>query len=237
MVKTVDKNFRDTVVELDGGECEVVFSAKYAAFALMNNGALNVVMSIEKGKAETDDGVRIIGSNESAVIAAPMLSDRLYVTGTGRVQISALTTLVTPFKPAAKGGGGGSGGGEINKINSISVNGTVLTPDANKKVEIYVPVRTSELTNDSNFQTDTQVQTVIADRLGDLNSAIAAHNADKTAHPFLLDEINKLGDRLLALEIASGMEVTANPFAVTFGSLDGTVCDGVWNTEENRLEF
>lgn len=111
MLKTVDKNSRDTVVELDGGECEVVFSAKYSAFALMNNGAADVVMSTEEGKTETDDGVRIVGSGESAVIAAPMLSDKLYVTGAGRVQIAALMGLTNPFKPAAKGGGGGSGGG------------------------------------------------------------------------------------------------------------------------------
>lgn len=57
-------------------------------------------------------------------------------------------------------------GGEPNKINSISVNGTVLTPDSDKKVEISVPTKTSELTNDSNYQTDTEVQAAIAAKLG-----------------------------------------------------------------------
>ncbi len=112
MVKTVEKNCRDTVVELDGGECEVLFSAKYSAFALMNNSAANVIMSVEKGKTETDDGVRIIGSGMSSVISAPMLSDKVYVTGTGKVQIAALTNLANPFKAVTRGGDGNSGGCE-----------------------------------------------------------------------------------------------------------------------------
>lgn len=57
-------------------------------------------------------------------------------------------------------------GGEPNKINSISVNGTVLTPDESKKVEIAVPVKTSDLTNDAKFQTETQVQDAIDAKMG-----------------------------------------------------------------------
>ncbi|MCM1166690.1 MAG: hypothetical protein NC299_13700 [Lachnospiraceae bacterium] len=34
-----------------------------------------------------------------------------------------------------------------------------------------------------------------------------------------------------------GAEVTANPFAVTFGSLDGITAEGVWNSANKRLEF
>lgn len=39
-------------------------------------------------------------------------------------------------------------GGEPNTIESISVNGTSITPDAQKNVEISVPTAVSELTND-----------------------------------------------------------------------------------------
>ena len=44
--------------------------------------------------------------------------------------------------------------GEYNKINTISVNGTNQTPDSNKNVNITVPTKTSQLTNDSGFITD-----------------------------------------------------------------------------------
>ena len=37
------------------------------------------------------------------------------------------------------------------------MNGTKVNPDANKKVNITVPTKVSDITNDSNFQSDTQV--------------------------------------------------------------------------------
>lgn len=43
---------------------------------------------------------------------------------------------------------------ETGKIDSISVNGTTQTIDANKNVNITVPTKTSDLTNDSNFAVD-----------------------------------------------------------------------------------
>lgn len=52
-------------------------------------------------------------------------------------------------------------GGEPNVIDSISVNGSTLTPDAQKNVNIEVPTSTSDLTNDgdgtSNFATEAYV--------------------------------------------------------------------------------
>lgn len=78
-------------------------------------------------------------------------------------------------------------GAQVNVIESVSVNGTALTPDANKGVDVTVPLlgvsvngnsvtpdsttkvanitvptKVSDITNDSNFQTDTQVSASIA---------------------------------------------------------------------------
>ena len=54
-----------------------------------------------------------------------------------------------------------SEGGEPNIIDSISVNGTAVAPDANKNVALTVPTATSDLTNDgdgtSNFATEAYV--------------------------------------------------------------------------------
>ena len=55
------------------------------------------------------------------------------------------------------GGGGGGGTGEENVIEIVKVNGTALTPDANKAVDVTVPTKVSDLTNDSGFITDSGV--------------------------------------------------------------------------------
>lgn len=57
--------------------------------------------------------------------------------------------------------------GEENTIESISVNGTAVTPSAGKNVDISVPTDVSDLVNDLNYQTDSQVTTAI-------NNAIAS---------------------------------------------------------------
>lgn len=44
-------------------------------------------------------------------------------------------------------------GAEANIIESVKVNGSALTPDANKAVDITVPTKVSDLTNDSGFVT------------------------------------------------------------------------------------
>lgn len=54
-------------------------------------------------------------------------------------------------------------GGEPNTIDSISVNGSPITPDANKNVALTIPTATSDLTNDgdgdSPFATEEYVDT------------------------------------------------------------------------------
>lgn len=54
-----------------------------------------------------------------------------------------------------------SEGGEPNVIETVKVNGTALTPDAQKAVDVTVPTATSDLTNDgdgtSNFATEAYV--------------------------------------------------------------------------------
>ena len=48
-------------------------------------------------------------------------------------------------------------GAQANKIESIKVNGTAQTIDPDKSVNITVPTKTSQLNNDSTFQTSAQV--------------------------------------------------------------------------------
>jgi hypothetical protein len=45
-------------------------------------------------------------------------------------------------------------GAQVNVIETVKVNGTALTPSS-KAVNVTVPTKTSDLTNDSNFVSDT----------------------------------------------------------------------------------
>lgn len=51
-------------------------------------------------------------------------------------------------------------GAQVNVIESVKVNGTALTP-SNKSVDVTVPTYVSQLTNDSEFQTSTQVNSIV----------------------------------------------------------------------------
>lgn len=51
-------------------------------------------------------------------------------------------------------------GAEVNTIESVSVNNSPLTPDANKNVNVTVPTKTSDITNDSGFITTSDLATV-----------------------------------------------------------------------------
>lgn len=63
-------------------------------------------------------------------------------------------------------------GGEPNKINTVSVNGTALTPDSNKKVDITVPTTATIKTQIEayKYQTSAQVQAAITSALSGVTS-------------------------------------------------------------------
>ena len=81
---------------------------------------------------------------------------------------TADSTFTTPNLKGADGQGGTGGSGEENTIESISVNGTPISVDENKNVDITVPsidglaktedipTKVSELTNDSGYLTEHQ---------------------------------------------------------------------------------
>ena len=71
----------------------------------------------------------------------------------------------------------GTNGG---KIDSISVNGNTQTI-TNKNVNITVPTKTSEITNDSNFATVSQIPTKTSDLTNDSNFAIISQIPTKVS--------------------------------------------------------
>lgn len=64
-------------------------------------------------------------------------------------------------------------GAEVNTIVGIQKNGTDLTPDSNRKVNISVPTKTSDINNDSDFTTNTYVNTELAKKQNTLDTQTA----------------------------------------------------------------
>lgn len=56
-------------------------------------------------------------------------------------------------------------GAQANVIEKVAVNGTDLSPDSSKRVNVIIPKLVSALTNDSGFQTSAQVQAAITNAL------------------------------------------------------------------------
>lgn len=54
---------------------------------------------------------------------------------------------------------------QVNTIESVKVNGSALTPDANKAVDITVPTNNNQLTNGAGYQTASDVNTLIDAKL------------------------------------------------------------------------
>ena len=71
----------------------------------------------------------------------------------------------------------------------------------------------------------------------ELGAAIAAHDGDPDAHPYIRALHSGLDARLSLMELMYNTDVSGNPFTATFESLAGLVATGVWNTALNRLEF
>ena len=83
--------------------------------------------------------------------ALKALAEKVKTSYATKTEINAVQTKVTALENA---------GGQPNVIEKISVNGTAQTV-SNKTVNITVPTKVSALTNDSGFQTSTQVNTAI----------------------------------------------------------------------------
>lgn len=67
-------------------------------------------------------------------------------------------------------------GAQVNTIETVKVNGSALTPDANKAVDVTVPTKTSDLTNDSDFVSDANYTHIDVDSALDSSSSNPVEN-------------------------------------------------------------
>lgn len=119
----VTKN--STTITLTGEEQTVQFDRAYPYYWVQNLGDNDVLISMDGGIVEGADGVMTVPAGGSCGTMHGYTADRLYLLGSGRVQVMGTGSAFCPFKSAAKGGGG-SGGGGVAVVDAIPEN-----PDAN----------------------------------------------------------------------------------------------------------
>ena len=71
----------------------------------------------------------------------------------------------------------------------------------------------------------------------DIDGRINLHNASADAHKDIRSTLTKLSAELEALKLRVATDVSKNPFAVTFGTLDAATVTGVWDEPLARIEF
>ncbi len=70
-----------------------------------------------------------------------------------------------------------------------------------------------------------------------LEDALAKHRTDAAAHGSILGNISRLECEVKALKLRIDTNITANPFTVTFDTLDGLNVSGVFNAERGTVDF
>lgn len=138
-------------------------------------------------------------------------------------------------------------GAEQNRINSISVNGENQTPSENRNLDILIPTKTSELTNDNDFQTSTDVaETIVGVSLNTSSGIITLTRKDGTSFTIDLptEKIIKSGyydseseEIVLVLEDGSEIRFSASQLIDSYYA-DGSTIELYTDSEDgNKQKF
>lgn len=128
-------------------------------------------------------------------------------------------------------------GAEVNIIESVKVNGTALTPDADRAVDVTVPTALTDLTNDGNFvqdasyvHTDNNYTSTEKSKLAGIESGAEVNvqsdwsQSDNTADDFIKNKPTNVSD---FTNDAGYITSAAVPVAATADPLmDGTAAVG-----------
>lgn len=115
---------------------------------------------------------------------------------------------------------GGGSSGEENVIEVVKVNGTALTPDVNKAVDVTVPTKVSDLNNDSGFTNNTGTITSVK-----MNGSTVASSGEANLGTVLTShqDISGKADKVVVVD-ASTLPSTLDPNKVYhMGILTGSV--------------
>ena len=111
---------------------------------------------------------------------------------------------------------------EKNVIVKIKKNGTALTPDSSRAVNITVPTKTSELTNDSSFATSSSV-----------TSAVNSHNSSTSAHSDIRNLISTINTRLTTVLDSDDTTLDQMSELVAYIKNNKNLIDGITTSKVN----
>lgn len=140
-----DKLVAKTQLEYFKGKLDAKNDEKYVAKEAGKVLSTNDFTNAYKTKL---DGIEA-GANKTVV------DESLNKESTNPVQNKAIATKLEEIT---------SQGGEPNTIETIKVNGSPLVPDGSKAVDISVPTKVSQLTNDSGYQTAANVEQTLTSK-------------------------------------------------------------------------
>lgn len=134
----------------------------------------NVIEVVKvNGSALTPDSDKAVNVPVPTTLSA-LVNDGSFVTDASYVHTDENYTSAEKSKLS-----GVESGAQANVIEAVKVNGTALTPSS-KAVDVTVPTKVSDLSNDSGFQTQSQVETAInaaVAGLYDYKGSVATYSA------------------------------------------------------------
>ena len=120
---------------------------------------INDLQSVEAVATNAAEAITALGASKQDVLVAgsniQIASDGKTISATDTTYNEATTSTAGLMSAADKTKLNSiDNNADVNIIEKVKVNGSILTPDANKAVNITVPTKTSDLTNNSNFVSD-----------------------------------------------------------------------------------
>ena len=120
---------------------------------------INDLQSVEAVATNAAEAITALGASKQDVLVAgsniQIASDGKTISATDTTYNEATTSTAGLMSAADKTKLNSiDNNADVNIIEKVKVNGSILTPDANKAVNIKVPTKTSDLTNNSNFVSD-----------------------------------------------------------------------------------
>lgn len=127
--------------------------------------------------------------------------DHIHPTDTSRASKTDVDALSGRLATAETKLSGVESGAEVNTIKGIQKNGADLTIDSvTKKVNVEVPTKVSELTNDSGYTTTEQVDGLIENygyqTITGGRADISEHNTSTKAHADIRESVSNLNTKL-----------------------------------------
>lgn len=146
---------------------DMLYNGKYTKVTKNADGSITseeVVSNITTDKEKA----RLISTNEIAKLSALVLGEDGSVGVSGTISADNVTGLDGKINSYVTGsnGLGIEAGAQVNKIETIKVNGNAQIIDANKAVDISVPTAVSDLENDQGYLTNVRMKAKTVDGEG-----------------------------------------------------------------------